>query len=386
LVEEVIYYNRSADLQLVFVNGILLSDADEMNPREDKLYPFAKSGYEMIHEKFFYYKSLAFKLANDEEVVNTAYRMLADGTYLQIMPPSVIFGTEEIRSGIIAPGMVTAIADADPKASFQTIQTNNNLAAAFNLLQKVEGSISESSADDLQSGQAQGGSAQTAYEISRLEQNARVMLGLFGKMIGFLVQDFGALRISDVLQFLTVGEVMDILDGDSVMKFRTFMLPEKDVKGKRRTRRIQFTDELPDEMTEEELMSRSMRIAEDEASEDDNVQILKVNPTLFRQLKFKVKVTPEAVLPKSDALRKAIQLEEYALAITNPLLNAEEITKDLLLSSFEKTSGDVEKYMKKAPQGMPGMQGMAAPNVSGAQQANLAAEGATNKNSLAASL
>ncbi len=398
LVEEVIYYNRSGDLKLTFVNGILLSDADEMNPREDKLYPFSKSGYEVIHEKFFYYKSLAFKLANDEQVVNTAYRMLADGTYLQVMPPAVIFGTEEIRAGIIAPGMVTAIADADPKSSFQTIQTNNNLSAAFNLLQKVEGSMSESSTEGLQGGQ-NGSSGQTAYEISRLEQNARVMLGLFGKMIGFLVQDFGILRVSDVLQFLTVGEASQLVGDANQMKFRKFVMPDRESKGKRRTRRIEFTDELPDEMTDEDVAAESLKIAESEVEEGDEIEIFKVNPTLFRKLKFKIRVTPEAVLPKSDALKKAIQLEEYALAIANPLLDAEAITKDLLLSWFEKTSGDPDKYIKKAePQGaggIPGasggMEGLAAqlgeqPSPGGAQQANLASEGATNKNVLASSL
>jgi hypothetical protein len=390
LVEEVIYYNRTADLQLVFVNGILISDVDQMNPREDKLYPFAKSGYELINEKFFYYKSLAFKLANDEEIVNTAYRMLTDGTYLQIMPPAVLFGANEINSAIIAPGMVTAISDPQPNASFQTIQTNNNLSSAFNLLQKVEGSISESSADNLQSGMAQGGGGQTAYEISRLEQNARVMLGIFGKMIGYLVQDFGKLRVSDVCQFLTVGEASEIISGDSQLTFRKFVLPEKESKGKRRTRRIEFTSELPDEMTDEQVMEESMKVAKDEFEED--VEIFKVNPTLFRKLKFMIKVTAEAVLPKSDALKRAIQLEQYALAMANPLLNHEAITRDLLLASFDKTSGDVEKYMKKEQPQTGGMQGLESqlmggkPDVDGLQSAEMATEAQPDMKNLAGTL
>src|SRR6185312_5430072 len=41
-VEEIIYWNKKMDLKLVIVNGVLLTDADNPNPRNDKLYPFIK--------------------------------------------------------------------------------------------------------------------------------------------------------------------------------------------------------------------------------------------------------------------------------------------------------------------------------------------------------
>jgi len=360
LVEEVIYYNRSADLQIAFLNGVLLDHVDQPNPRQDKLYPFVKGGYELFDDgRFFYYKSLAFKMANDEEVVNTAYRMVVDGTYLQIMPPAVVFGSDDINSTIIAPGVVTTLSNEDGKAAFQTIQTNNNLTAGYNLIEKVEGSLNESSADVLQSGQASGGD-QTAYEISKLDQNARVMLGLFGKMIGFMVKDFGELRIGDIVQHLTVGEATDLLSTNGKMKFAKFILPEKTINGKTKTRRIEFDMGLPDEVTDDELMNMSQEIDDEERDLDDDVQIYKVNPTLFRKLKFKLSIQPEAITPKSDALKKALSLEAYGLAIANPLVNVEAVTRDLLFGAFDTTKDDPERYMKKPEemqQGMPGMPG-----------------------------
>ena len=63
LVEEVIYYDRTQDLQLIMVNGVLLTDPDHPNPRLDKRYPFIKGGYELIDEgKFFYYFSIVLFL------------------------------------------------------------------------------------------------------------------------------------------------------------------------------------------------------------------------------------------------------------------------------------------------------------------------------------
>src|SRR5258708_35800263 len=44
MAEEIIYWNRGMDLRLVFVNGVMLSDYDNPNPRNDKLYPFVKFG------------------------------------------------------------------------------------------------------------------------------------------------------------------------------------------------------------------------------------------------------------------------------------------------------------------------------------------------------
>lgn len=348
LVEEVIYYNRDADLRLRFVNGVLLDDPEQPNPRKDKMYPFCKTGYELIDEgRFFYYKSLPFKTAPDEQVINTLYRMIIDGTFLQIMPPSVVIGAEEIGSPVIAPGVVTTLDSATGAASFQTVNTNNNLNAGFNTLQKVESSVSESTTDSLVSGQEPSGSP-TAYEVSRVEANARVMLGMFAKMIGFLVKDFGQLRVGDILQYMTVGQVVELEDGAGLMKFRKFILPDKNVEGKSKTRQIEFDLEMPMEpITKEEKLDMSYDILDREIELDEKTEICKVNPTLFRKLKFKIRIAPEAALPKSDTLMKAMQLEEYALAMANPLTNKEAITRDLLLGSFEKTRDDTDKYMMK---------------------------------------
>ena len=43
LVEEIIYYNRQLDLQIVFVNGVIMTPHNEPNPRKDKNYPFART-------------------------------------------------------------------------------------------------------------------------------------------------------------------------------------------------------------------------------------------------------------------------------------------------------------------------------------------------------
>jgi hypothetical protein len=364
------YYNREADLQLEYCNGVLLSDIDQPNPRQDKRYPFVKTGYELIDTRFFYYKSLCFKTQPDEDVVNTLYRMIIDGTYLQIMPPSVVFSDEMLDSQIMVPGGITTISDPNPQSSFQTISTNNNLTAGFNTLEKVEASISESSTDNIMGGQQPGGDP-TAFEVSRLEQNSKIMLGLFAKMIGFMVKGLGDLIISDILQFATVGQVMKTQSPSTRMKFMKFILPDKTIDGKTKSKRIEFDMELPDEMTKEQQFDLSAGVAKEEQEMDDKTQIFKVNPTLFRELQFRTVVRPEAISPKSDILEKALNLEEYALGMQNELVNKEAITRDLLLGSFDKTKTDPDKYMVQPEMmgAVPGMPGEAPQGMGGMKQA-----------------
>ncbi len=350
LVEEAIYWNRGADLKLRFLNGILMDDPDQPNPRKDKKYPMAKTGYEWINNRFFYYKSTAFKLANDEEIVNTAYRMLADASYLQGIPPAVQFGKEEIGGSVMVPGSITSIDNTDnPNAGFQTIQTNNNLGALTGLIERAEASISESSSNSVMAGNMPN--ARTpAFVMAAMQQNARTLLGLYEKMIGFLVKEFGELCIADVIQHLTVGEVEEIEGKESSMRYGKFLMPEQTVNGKSVSRMIHFDPSLPSEpISKQAHLKMSQDLAHQEIHQyDEKVQIIKVNPELFRKLKFKIVVKPEAIVPMSDAVRKSLLLEEYNLAMANPLTKKDAVTRDLLFGAYEHTKNDPDKYLMSA--------------------------------------
>ena len=354
LVEEVIYYNRSLDLQLVFINGVLVTTADQPNPRKDKMYPFVKFGFEPVDEgRFFYYKSLVNKLSPDQSVIDTLYRMVIDGTYLSVMPPISIFGDEELNSSITIPGSVNVF---NAGTTMQALNTGSNLQAGFNTLNKVESSMSESSVDVLQQGQAAQGQ-QTAYEIARLEASARTILGLFGKMIGFFVKDFGELRLTDILQFMAVSDMDKITTAESGERIRRFVLPEKNVHGNMMSESIEFDFEM-DEMSESERMMLSQQLLDKE--EATGKRVIKVNPTLFREMKFRVKVSAASLVPPSDNVQRAMNLEVFDRAIALPFANQEALYKDLLLNSYPKTQEDPDRYIREEEQ-LPAMVGAQTP-------------------------
>lgn len=362
--EEITFYYKNEDIQVTLLNGVLMSeDPDQPNPRIDKQYPFAKFGYEFMDEgKCFYYKSLAFKLQQDAKIVNTLYPMIIDGTYLNLMPPMIVAGSETIASDVIVPGAVTTVASGD--ATITPIQTAQNIRQAGETLKSVEGSINESSQDPIQQGQADSGS-QTAYEISRLEANASTVLGLFVQMISNYVKQYGRLRISDILQYLTIADVSKIEGPESDLIYKTFLLPEKNTPSGTKSRKIEFDGTLPDEEVQpEDAMKMSFDLLQKEGGINGKMQIYKVNPSLFRDLKFDVKLSADVLNPMSEDLERAFMLEEYDRAILNPHLNQEEITKDFLLGAYPKSRRDPEKYMlspEQTQQQQSAMQGNGSP-------------------------
>lgn len=343
LVHEVTYYNRTKDLELCFINGIIVTEPNRPNPRLDKRYPFAKSGYEPINNgKFFYYKSAANKLSSDQSIVDTLYNMILDGSFLSLMPPMANYGGEAIDASVSIPGMITDFQNPDSK--LEAILPRTDLRAGMESISMVERSMSESSLDPAQMGQS-GKGGQTAREVLLQEKNARIALGLFGKMIGFLVEDIGTLITGDIIQYMTMAEVNDIASPKGLVSYKKIVLPNKVMNGKKVTKQIEFSiDDFSEDMTEDDYMDASFDLLEKEAGTEK--KIYKVNPIALRNLKYKISTNVDELNPKSKALEKALNLELYDRAINNPLADQDSVTRDFLFEVYKP--GESDKYIKKA--------------------------------------
>lgn len=356
-VEEVIYWNKKMDLKIEMVNAVMLSDFDNPNPRQDKLYPFVKFGYELMDEgKCFYYKSLAFKLQQDANIVNTLYPMIIDGTYLNIFQPMTNIGSETIGSDVIVPGKVTTL--TDPNSKLTPISVAGNLKAGMDTLMEVENSVSESSQSSIQEGQPQQGN-NTAYEISRQEQNANTVLGLFIKMIAQYVRQYGRLRIGDIIQHLTIVDVDNITDNPELV-YKTFLVKGK---GQQDKKKIEFTDSLPDEpISSQEALNKSYDVLKEENNTE--MEIYKVNPRLFRELTYKIVISPDVLHPRSDDLERAMKLELYDRAIANPMADQEAVFKDFLIGAYKDIKKPEDYIAEQQPmqqQGQPMQGGLPSP-------------------------
>jgi hypothetical protein len=344
-VEEVVYFNKTLDLKIIMMNGVLLTDVDNPNPRNDKMYPFTKFGYEIINSRCFYYKSLAFKLQQDANIVNSLYPMIIDGTYLNIFPAMVSTGGETIGSDVIIPGSVTTLQDTN--ADLRAIQNTNSqgLRVGMDTLLKVDESLNVTSAD----GQTPGlepTSTQTAYQISRIEQNAATVLGLFIKMISEYVKGYGKLAMGDILQYLTIIDADKITDKPE-MVYKTFLVQDHSSPGKHK--KIKFDGNMPDEnISEADKLQMSYDVLKEQGGTDSGVTLFKANPTAFRDLSFITTIDADVMNPRSDDLERAYDLETYDRMIAAPpgVYDPEETGK-FLLSTNPTTKKDPDKFISK---------------------------------------
>jgi hypothetical protein len=226
----------------------------------------------------------------------------------------------------------------------------SDLRSGLETLSVVEKSINESSQEPLQQGGDTGGT-QTAYEISKMEQNSNTILGLFLQMIARHVKDFGNLRKGDILQYMTLPEVAEIT-GDALLTYKTFFLKGSS-KGNGKNKKIVFTGELPDEMTDEEYLDASYDIKNEQEGKD--MEIAKVNPSIFRELDYMITISPDVMSPRSEDLERAYSLELFDRMIKSPVANQEEALK-LLVSTDPTAKKDADKYIMKqpSPEMMPG--------------------------------
>lgn len=341
LVEEVTYYNRLSDLELVFVNGVLVhGDPNRPIQRLDKKYPFVVFGFEPYNERFFYRKSLVAKIAPEQSVIDVLYGLAIDSAMLQTMPPGVTYGDETVDTAVVVPGKVTTM-QFDSK--YESLKTDANMNFAMSMLQAMEASVEQNSASNLLGGATPRG-ANTAFEVATIQENAMKVLGLFGKMVKFMVEEFGDLRIGTIIQFLTVAEGIEITGETSLLKYREILVPDRMVDGKKMPRKIMFKDQTFD--SEEELKAKSYELLSKEKSLE--MALAEVNPTLFRSLKYKTQVEADMLFSQSESVRKALLLEAYDRAKNDPVIAndpvaSKEVTRFFLLNQY--VPGDEDKFL-----------------------------------------
>lgn len=350
LIEWFQYKNRSEDIETDFINGIYVGEPKvETNlikhrragigidgkPILFPVYNLVKFGYGVIDERrFYFYKSAVNELGPQQRLVDRMWKMVVDGTFLEVIPPLAVVGNQIVQSNIIYPGAITTFQDRE--TTINPLRTGTNLRAGYDSIALAEGDQNETARVP----QLPAKSGTTAFEISKEIEQARRELGVFGAMIGEMVMQLGMLMIDVIIQHQTVGDVEEITAGNVRMKYKKFLLPDQKESGRNVTKIIELTNQELEGTLEE-----SMGILDEEGGLDGEKRIYRVNPVLFRRMKFLVRIDPDQLVPKSEYFDKAMKLEAYDRLIANPLTDQEAVTRDFLVEPFAK--GESAKYMKK---------------------------------------
>lgn len=363
-VQEITAYYRPEDIEVTFVGGVYMGEYDDKNPKQiyncnpfkhrrmtkiDKkwmsipVYPFAKSGFEPIDPagRFAYYKSACFKEFWDDAAQNRMHQLAYDGTYLDVIKPLFMSGVAKVDSTVLVPGATIGMPTG---ATVTPYSLSPNLSATMTMLQKEEQDMSESTQDKIQSGITQQGV--TAYAVSKAEQNARVILGIFGVMIANLVKKIGELVVDDIVMHTTVGEIDASVPESLKMKYRKVVTKGKD-NGKDVTNKIEFTTDMIG-ISKKKADDLEWAMYDEAGGLNSTQRNYKVNPYKFARTAYSVFIDPDVIISRSmgtDQLRKERALNLLINPAIMPYVNMEEVVDEFILQEY--SDGNPDKFKNK---------------------------------------
>ena len=367
--EEVIYWSKDkGGCMVTMVNGIIIGEADEKNPREDGLFPFGKWFYSWIRENCFYGKSLVFAVSHDANIINTLYPVLVDGAIIDTMKPMKYIGEDIIGSDVIIPGATVNM--RDPKSQLEPLLPPLQTTNLLNALSEVEKSIDQTA--NTQAAPADRPGQITAYEMSLREEQMQQDLGPFySELIGASVQ-MTRLVLGDILQFMTTVDIDQMQGAKAGLRYKSFLVELKNGENGAKKRKVQF-ESIGSEMgSEEAIMEASAGILKEQGGINPDTEIVKADPIRARAMKYAMVMSDDVLKPKSEKVRFQQNLEMLDKIIATEgvkpgLNNMEEVVKKLLYSTNPVTARNPDSFV-----GQPNPQGGAnlpPPPTSGAQGA-----------------
>jgi hypothetical protein len=385
LVKKTTYKNRGDDFELAFYGGIPMPEADlyganrikHRDNRDRPKYNIVPFGYQRIDEHFYFYKSLMNSMYWDNMLYDAQSEMIMNRALLETDMPVAIYGSDKIDTDVSFPGAVITFQDKDTKV--QPFLPPANFAAGFNALNATDESMQEASVSDQSAGQV-GAASTKATAIAVAEQNAKIMLQGVGKTLAeSMVQMGGMMADIFVNNYSTL--TIDQLVGDGMkMKYRSFVLPKKNINGKQVSKTLKFDDSLLGaDMSEDEVKNEEMKMAIDSGYPDNKSVLIRINPELFARMKFLSRIEPKFMFPKNEEWFQAMLTQLRTTLANDPYISMEALDRELMYAFFR---GDGEKFMNKNPQ-LPDQMGAIPGNTAGAMATGKALGQGMKANTLA---
>lgn len=342
MVEEVIAYCRRDDLEVVFINGIYMGDVSvDANPikhrdnRNAPRVPVTPFGYERVGEHFFYFKSLVNTVGWDHVLLDRMYEIVMNKEILNLLPPLAFSGVDKIDTEVVVPGAM--IASENPEFKASPILPATNTAPAYAAMRDIQASMDDASVSALQRGQLPDPN-QKAYSVATANQNAEILLSSAMKSLGESVMRYGMLMLDIGLMHLTVAQVDEITGKP---KYRTFILEDQSVDGRRVDKKIMFDEALIGRrMSEKQRAEEAVKLYEQTMKKEGKESVYRVNPHLWSKMRYMCRIEPDAMLPKNAAFEKAQAERMYALLRKDPLVSPEVLVRKLIGTHYRGEEND----------------------------------------------
>ena len=351
LVEVIRYYNKESDQFIILANGVWVNPLGKdicPLPFSHKELPFFSVLFEPFASDFPYGKAAPDKYLNEQDAINALYNMMLDQLFVSIHKP-LVTGDEDALDDIdIVPGKVNYIG-ADV-ANIQELQISPPGPAAFSMLNILHQSLQESSVDATQQGQ--GGEDKTATATRIAAASAARTFNLFLQFVYHGYKRQAKLRVSNILQFMTMPDVEKVLGDNGEEQFNeafgAFKLDTQLLNGKAGTRIIELVNK---DKLEEKYANR---LQEREELEAQNTEKVYITPEYIRGWSFDVEPIPDSTVKETPEVEKALELEFQTQAMA---LYPDKVNRDAMFEEFLRVFRKQNKDIK-LPTPMMGQGGM----------------------------
>ena len=338
LVEEYTPAYRRDDTEVCFIGGIYMgNDNVDENPIKHRdnfgapRYNIQQFGFYPIGSHFIFYKSMMNTMRWDNALYDASTEIMANRAILDAEMPMAISGTDKIDSDVVYPNSVVAFKDINTKVT--PLMPNSNLQPIISSLNLTEDSMSESSVSETISGQLPAAS-QKAYSVSQVQANSKKIIGGVAKGMAVSISKYGLLMADIAINNLSTPQIMDIVGDETVLKYRKFVLNNKDVGGKRTSKKLIFDDSLiGKKMTDEEKRAANLDLYAE--AEKSDTSIMKANPEFISKMKYYCTADYKELFAQTDESMQALLTNLYTLTANDPLINKEELLQELMYSYFK---------------------------------------------------
>jgi len=359
LVRRRTYYNKALDIELVVVNGVMISDPDQkikrLGKKKHRPYPYATLVFENFGRETIVGRTLAQKLWSDERLASMLNSVLYDMTRQAVSPSLIAYGSENMTAKAFAPGSVINAGNNDNFKVEPVLPPNSvNLKAAFDMLSYLDGMASEASNSDAQRGGIIDKTT-TARQSVIAQQNADIVaMGTFVKNLEKFVRDISLLTMDDIFQFELAKDIDKVTNN---VAWKSSLLLHS--KSKNSSTLIRLADN--NFASPEEKLKAEVALA-DEANAKGFKTIYQINPDKYMEIEYDCKVDVQMSAVKNKEIQKALALEYNQMMMMNPTYDIYEGAKKVTQFYYPE---DVDTLIHKPEQTqtgqMPGAEQMSKP-------------------------
>lgn len=329
-VEIILYFNRSTNKHIIMINGVPIYIG--AIPFKDGKYPFAKGIFEPFGNDFFWGAGFPNKIQGEQDAKNMFYNMAIDKSAASMLPYGLTSDLDDIiEDEVLAPNKIRKVGDIN-KWKFDTLPGLSS--SDVQMMQIIDRNIDENSGSSSGPSTSPRGGKLAARQILLQQQETMQRLGFSMNFLEDFERDRTELRISHLLQFLSIPKMSKITgeDGKTLneLVYRDIVLTSQKLSdGKTGNKVIKLVGKQ-DEAGKVKLANDLSVMEEMGDMSGTPVEALAIEVDSFYDYNFSIQIVKNSSYEKNHALDQASRLEyanwRLGLAQIAPV-NAPELVK-----------------------------------------------------------